>query len=117
MMKGLKRLAAGGILLRELRGIRTELTALRQALQVFTDRAFPPQAPARAPDSVTPDTPLTEITYIDTAQQAEWMDIELRLTQATGRPPTEEEILQEFERGRATDSAEPPRQPEPRPRA
>lgn len=69
--------------------MRLALESIAGALQ----RAFPVEA------SVQPSTgPAVEITYVSEEGQAEWMEIELGLTRATGRPPTEEEVLVEYER-------------------
>ena len=63
---------------------------LRQAYQI-TRR---PTAQAEAPPA--PST--LEITYSDNAEQVLLMDIELQLTQARGVPPSEDEIVAEFDR-------------------
>ena len=88
--KGLRTLRrlGGGLwllrhLLRELQGIRRAMTRLADA-----------QAPLPQGDQAAG----VAITYVSDAQQAEFMEIELRLTQATGQPPTEEEVLLEWER-------------------
>lgn len=99
MIKGLKRLAAGGILLRELRSIRQELTQMRsaltrvaEALEAHNAHAFPQQVQMDAAQLPT------EVAYISDEQAQELMEIELRLASATGRAPSEEEIVQEYER-------------------
>lgn len=46
----------------------------------------------------TPGVPAVDIAYVNDGYQAEIMDIELRLTGASGAPPTEDEILAEYER-------------------
>lgn len=92
-MKGLWR---GYRLLR--RGV-AELAGIRRALEVLADvhlqAAAQAQPPVRPPtvEDATVDAP-----YVETYQQTALMDIELRLTQARGVPPTEEEVLTEFER-------------------
>lgn len=103
-MKGLKRLAGGGLLLLEVRGLRREVAGLREALErvamaleLRNDHDFPVTLPA------TDEAPEIEITYADTPMQQELADIELRLTAARGRIPTEEEIQEEFERRHAQD--------------
>lgn len=45
-----------------------------------------------------PGVPAVEVAYVNDDYQAEIMDIELRLTGASGAPPTEDEILAEYER-------------------
>lgn len=99
MLDGLKSLVAGGVLLHEIQGLRTALTTLigateriASALELRNAQDYPPPAVAN------PDGPPLEVAYVDGAQQAAFMDIELRLTQARGAPPTEDEILLEFQR-------------------
>lgn len=111
MMKGLKRLAGGGLLLLEMRGIRKELEGLKtevgriaSALELANAHHWPQTT---QPD---PGVPAIDITYIDDQTQAEFMDIELRLTAARGAPPTEEEILREFELRRQDQGTEGTRQ-------
>jgi hypothetical protein len=45
-----------------------------------------------------PGVPVVEVTYVNDAHQAAIMDVELRLTAALGAPPTEDEILAEYEK-------------------
>jgi hypothetical protein len=45
-----------------------------------------------------PDEPAVEVSYVNSEYQQAIMDIELRLTQASGAPPTEDQILAEYER-------------------
>lgn len=92
MLKGLKRFAAGGLLLRELRGLRQEMAGIRAVLESFHAHQFPQTVQA------DPSRPPVEVTYVNETQQREFMDIELRLTAARGTPPSEEEILAEWER-------------------
>lgn len=104
MLTGLKRLVRGGRLLWEIRGIRQELAHMRGvlseiALALRTYNAH--QWPTHAPTSPHPDLPPTEITFVDDGEQYEQAAIELDLTAARGLPPTEDEILAEFERRRA----------------
>ena len=105
MLKGLKRLAGGGLLLMELRGIRRELAEtvqvlkqIAQALQDYNAHQWPHRVA-----SAHPDLAPTEITFVQDAEQAERMEIEVGLTRARGLPPTEDEILAEFERRHAID--------------
>jgi len=95
-MKGLKRLQAGGILLRELRGIRQALERLAD-VQEATFAAAHPTTPsqARAPDA--PEQDPVWVTTVDSQLAADLADIELRLTGAKGMPPTEDEILAAYE--------------------
>lgn len=106
MMQGLKRWAAGGILLREIRGLRVEVAGLRQDLSQVLARlavaleavALQGQADEPAPEAEGVTTPGIEITYANDQVMQEFMAIELDLVQATGQPPTEGQILQEYER-------------------
>lgn len=94
----------GLLLRREVRGIRADLQALAasvtrlvEAVEQRTALDYPPQ-----PD-LTDARPGLEVEYVDSIRQHEMMDIELRLTQARGEPPTEEEMLTEFLRRRAVE--------------
>lgn len=100
MLKGLKRLAAGGILLRELRGLRLEMQGIRTAverlaaaLETRNAHDYPQAVPA-----ADPSLPAVEVSYVDAAEQEEWMQVELDLTAARGIAPTEDEVLAEWER-------------------
>lgn len=82
----------------EIQAIRADLTALTlavvriaDALELQNAHTFPLTREA------TPDSPAFTLTHVDDAEQAELMDIELRLTAARGQLPTEDEILTEFE--------------------
>ena len=93
-MKGLKRLQAGGVLLREVRGIRKaleQLVALETAKAQWLQVVEPPPAKVQAPD--TSEGQPVWITTVDDQLSADLADIELRLTGAKGVPPTEEEII------------------------
>ena len=93
----LRRLARTGLLLREVRGVRKELSRIAAALETYNQHQWPQHI---QPD---PDLPAVEVSYVDAEHQLELMDIETRLTAARGQPPTEEEILQEYLR-RHTDA-------------
>lgn len=98
-LAGLKRLAGGGLLLLELRGMRRELTTLTLAVSRIAEaleRQNAHRYPTQHDSTQLPAT--TEVSYADTDTQQEFADIELRLTAAKGLPPTEDEILAEFER-------------------
>lgn len=86
----LRRFTARGILLREVRAIRQELGRIATAFEQYNAHQWPQQV---QPD---PDQPPVEVSYVDTDYQREMVDIEMRLTQAKGVPPTDEEILAEF---------------------
>ena len=106
MMKGLKRLAGGGLLLMELRGLRKEVARLATAqeqLLALAQAVYAQHYPVRTQPN--PAGPVVEITHVNAEDQRLFMDIELRLTQATGQPPTEDEILEEYDRIRTTNSA------------
>lgn len=78
---------------REVREAKAEVRALRVAVEGIREvlgRMAPEPGVAVESD--------VDVSYVDTAVQAAFMDIELRLTQARGMPPTEEEVLAEFER-------------------
>lgn len=99
LAKGLRRFAAAGRILLEVRGLRQEVQALRagvdriaDALEQYNAHQWPQVRQA------DPTAPAVEVTYADQPQQQEFMDIELRLTAARGQPPTEDEILAEYER-------------------
>lgn len=109
--QGLRRLAAGGILLREIRGLRKEVqglaaaaTRIAEILEADYSRRYGPLHPT---ETQTPAG--MEITYITDEGAQQWMEKELDLTRAMGRPPTEEEILAAFER-----EAQTPQTPESR---
>lgn len=100
MLQGIKQLAERGLLIRELRRLRqtvlkldAAVTRIAEALEAHnTHTGVTTTAPAEAAPA-----PL-EITYVTTESQEEFMDIEMRLTNARGTPPTEEEVLQEYVR-------------------
>ena len=101
MLKGLKRLAGGGLLLLELRGMRLEIAKLAaaqertaQVLEAWLAHQYPQKVQA------DPSLPPVEVTYVDRDEQALLMDCELGLTRALGRLPTEDEVLAEFDRRR-----------------
>jgi len=85
------------LLRQDLQQINTTLAQIAGALDYRNAQEYGVQV---QPD---PAVPAVEIAYVRDDYQAEIMDIELRLTQASGAPPTEEEILQEYERRRAAD--------------
>ena len=97
MLQGFKRLARGGFLLRELRGLRTDVAGLRAASERIAT-AMEVQNAHHWPARSAPVEGSLAITYVETEQQAELMDIETRLTTARGIPPTEEEVLEEYQR-------------------
>lgn len=96
MLRGLRRIARAGILLRELKGIRTELQLLTQTLGRIAS-TLEAQHPSAHSQIQSPDDSV-EVAYVDDAMQAELMEIELRLAQATGRPPNESQVMAEYER-------------------
>lgn len=101
--KGLKRLAGGGMLLLELRGLRRETTRLadtcdRIATALETQNAH--RWPQAAPHAPAEDLPAALIEYVDGHQAEVMMQIEMDLTRATGLPPSEEAVMAEWERRR-----------------
>lgn len=85
-------------LLREVKGIRVELARLADALELRNAYDFPQKIQR------DPSRPAVEVEYVDTERAAELMEIELRLTNARGEPPTEDEILLEYDRRRAVEA-------------
>lgn len=91
--KGLRKLQAGGILLRELRAIRAALERANELKEIeLAVQGVTTHAPAEGAD------PAVLITEVDTQLAAEMAGIELTLTGTLGQPPTEEQILAEYER-------------------
>lgn len=91
----------GRLLFREARHLRTSVDALQQQVARIADALDAANAhqwpQSRQPD---PSLPPVEITYTDTRQQVELMEIELALTRAIGQPPSEDDVLAEYERRR-----------------
>lgn len=85
-----------GSLLREAREIRYALVRVADALEAQNAHRWPHTSPPTYPTLSD-----TLVTFADTAQSQELADIELRLTAACGQPPTEEQILCEWERRRS----------------
>ena len=92
MFDRLRRLARIGVLLREVKGIRQELRRVADAMELANAHTWPQPVPA------DPALPVTEISYVSTAYQAELMEIESGLTLAKGVPPNEDEIVAEYHR-------------------
>jgi hypothetical protein len=88
----MRRVLKGGLLLRELKGVRSELARIAAALETYNAHQWP--------QSIQPDPsiPAVEVSYVDTQVQAELLEIELRLTSATGQAPTEDEVVAEYVR-------------------
>lgn len=84
----------GGLLLPELTLLRLATERCAEALEWRNAQDYPLQL---QPD---PGAPVVDVTYVNDAYQAEIMEIELRLLQASGAPPTEEAVLLEWERRR-----------------
>lgn len=94
MLETLKDLATGAALVQELRRTREVLDVLAASMATIAEallRAYPPSPEAGA-------HPQVEVTHVDAQDQVDLMEAELRFTQATGRPPSEEELLSEFDR-------------------
>lgn len=107
MLKGLKRLAGGGLLLLELRGLRAEVQTLASAVSRIA-AALEARNAHEWPQQIQgdPSLPAVEVTYVQDEQRAEFMEIELQLTRARGTPATEEEIFAEWERRHGVRGAE-----------
>jgi hypothetical protein len=80
----------------ELTGIRLALESIAVSLSSIEIAAVPRVGDVVPPTEVA--DPRVDSPYVETSQQAVLMDIELRLTQARGVPPTEDEVYLEFER-------------------
>lgn len=87
-----------------LRGIRVELARIADAQERLADgyewqlrkqqeeveRAIQQNRPAVEGD--------LEVTYVNDSEQELWMECELALTRATGRAPSDEQIMAEYQR-------------------
>lgn len=95
MLKQLRRWT-GGYLLRQLQrdlaALRVEVGRIAAALELRNAHDYPQVL------QPNPDLPPVTVAFVDQVEQAEWMDIELRLTQALGHPPTEEAVFEEWQR-------------------
>lgn len=99
LRQGLRRLAAGGILLREVRGMRKEIQELVVACQriaTVLEADYVERHPTRVVQPA--EGPAVEVSFTTDESARLWMEKELELTRATGRPPSEEEILMAFQR-------------------
>lgn len=94
-------------LLRGFVSLRGDLHGIRVAAERIAAALESQQAPQGREGSEA--DPLVTITYVDNEASAEMMDIETRLTAARGMPPTEDEIMAEWERRHQ------PTEPDPRP--
>ncbi len=99
LFRGLRQFGLLRTLVWELRKFRAEQQATRKALERVAD-ALELRNVHDFPVLVqpNPDAPGVEVLYTSDAEQHDLMEIEMRLTAATGQPPTEEQILEEFER-------------------
>jgi hypothetical protein len=94
MLQGLRSLSAS---VRYLLRIHRELTLLRKAQErCAAAMEFANQQQYPMPAAPHPDDPSVTVEYVNEQYQSELMDAELRLTRATGQPPTEEEILRAY---------------------
>lgn len=97
-MRTLARLLAA-LLIPELTLLRQDLQSINATLQLIGSTLDYKNAQDYGVTiQPTPGVPAVEVNYINDSYQAEIMDIELRLTGASGSPPTEEEVLVEYER-------------------
>lgn len=85
---------------KDIHQLKAELIGLRSACERIAEGIEAANRLSGASDPLPrdPAAPVVDITYVDNQVAGEFMDIELRLTQARGMVPTEDEILQEFER-------------------
>lgn len=87
------------ILHAEVIGVRSTLERIAEALEVRNQHDG-----VSRPVTLTPvgpgEGPAVEVSYADPQVTEEFDDIARRLTTARGMPPTEDEILEEFERRR-----------------
>lgn len=99
MLKGLKRLAGGGLLLLEVRGLRWEVAALSAGVLRIAS-ALEARNAHEWPQRIQPpgEVPSIEVSYVDDDAVAEFMQIELDLTRATGQAPSEEMVMDEWHR-------------------
>jgi hypothetical protein len=81
----------------EVRGVKEAVERLVELEEYTTARRWPRPTAVTGVEGV----PVVDITYATDQDQAELAEIELRLTAATGQPPTEDEIVAEFDRRRA----------------
>lgn len=93
----LRRFTAGGILLREVRGIRQELQALTTAVTAIAAQL------QRRNDhdygqviQINQALPPVEVTYADSVYQQRIADIVGRFTQAKGMIPSDDEAFEEY---------------------
>lgn len=93
MRKGLRKLQAGGILLRELRGIRKALERAND----LKEQELAAQGWTQTEDPGVEAPPLM-VTEVDSELANDMAVIELTLTRSLGMPPTEDQILAEYER-------------------
>lgn len=100
MLKGLKRLAGGGLLLLELRGLRAEVKALSSSVHRIADALEARNAHEWPQHIQVPGAavPSVEVSYVRDETVAEFMQIELDLTAATGQAPSEEMVMDEWNR-------------------
>lgn len=97
MRKGLRKLQAAGILLREVRGIRLELQRANELKELELRAQGLLRAPAGDLEA-DPEGPPVLITEVDTQLANELSIIELTLTRSLGMPPTEDQVLEEYQR-------------------
>lgn len=92
-----RRTVTGGLLLREIRGMRlalaaqtNQLTQIARELQRRNDHDF------GAVVQPNPDLPPVEVSYADDLYGMRIADIVSRLTLAKGMPPTDDEAFEEY---------------------
>lgn len=102
LFRGLRQFGLLRYLIWEIRKFRAEQQHARVAMERIA-RALEDRNAHDYPQIIqpNPDEPGVEVTYTNDQEQAELMEVEMRLTRATGQPPTEDEIIEEFNRLRS----------------
>jgi hypothetical protein len=94
MLKGLRRLADGTLLLVRIHRVLTRIAVAQERVAAAMEARNQHDFPAAVAEAAQPGV---EVSYVDDAFQAELLDIEMRLTRATGQPPTDDEIMRDYE--------------------
>ena len=100
MFENLKALLESGTLLAEISRLRLATERIAAALEdLAADRGATGRS--RHVQQADPTQPPVEISYVDEAMQLELEEITTRLEAVRGMPPSEEEIMAEWDRRRA----------------
>lgn len=98
MIKSLAGLVSA-VLLPEIRALREDLKQTNYQLsEIAAALIYRNAQEYGAVVQANPAVPPVEVTYVNDVYQAEIMEIELRLTSASGMVPTEDDVLAEYER-------------------